>query len=57
MSADEPTPRNARQDENQSPEVVAPKKTPTKPIPDFQPLGTVRDWFNEQLKQDQPSRW
>ncbi|MCE3234735.1 MAG: hypothetical protein K0Q50_915 [Vampirovibrio sp.] len=32
---------------------AAPKPKKSKPLPDWKPLGTIRDYFTEQMKQDQ----
>lgn len=29
------------------------KPKPSKPLPDWKPLGSIRDYFTEQMKQDQ----
>ncbi len=48
-----PTPEQPTSNE-QSTEAQAPiaKPTPAKKLPDWKPLGTVRDYFTEQMKHD-----
>jgi hypothetical protein len=41
--------QNAQQPE---PETPAQKQRPKNKTPDWKPLGTVRDYFTEQMKQD-----
>jgi len=33
-------------------EASVPKRTQSKPLPDWKPLGSIRDYFSEQIKQD-----
>lgn len=36
----------------ESAKAVASKPKKSKPLPDWKPLGTIRDYFTEQMKQD-----
>jgi len=51
----EPTPHAGHGDAQAEP--VRPKISRSKPLPDWKPLGSIRDYFTEQMRQDSIHRY